>query len=77
MAWMGEGIALFCFQNTIYPSYRREASNNAYPTHSSGLFLVLQALKMRGRKRKILSSKNFSLSMPKPSVEMPGFSTTV
>lgn len=30
-------MALFCFQNTVYPSYRKEASNNAYPTHSSGL----------------------------------------
>lgn len=37
-------------------------------------FVVLQALKGRERKRKILNSKDFTLSMPKPSGEMPGFS---
>ena len=71
-------MALFCFQNTVYPSYRKEASNNAHPTQqfSVGVFFsVLQALKRRGRKRKILSSKNFTLGMPKASVEMPRFST--
>lgn len=29
---------MFCFQNTVYPSYRKEASSNAYPTHSPVLF---------------------------------------
>lgn len=31
-------MALFFFQNTVYPTYRKEASNNAYPTHSWGFF---------------------------------------
>lgn len=34
-------MALFCFQNTVYPSYRKEASNNAYPTPSSGFVVVV------------------------------------
>lgn len=26
-------MALYCFQNTVYPSYRAEVSNNLYPSH--------------------------------------------
>lgn len=35
---------------------------------------ILESLKRRGKKRNILSSKNFTLGMPKPAVEMPGSS---
>lgn len=38
---------------------------------------ILESLKREGKKRNILSSKNFTLGMPKPAVEMPGSSTVL